>query len=117
MAGDLHEAIRARLLAQAGVPPDAPKTNGRAWSWEFEQLMRNRLRVGGFRYGALVEGARSEYDRIGSAISRLRTYRRTGNLEHLVDAANMCLVEFVMPSHPAPTWDPADDGEHAEKLK
>jgi hypothetical protein len=44
----------------------------------------------------------------------LRKYKADGNQEHLVDAANLCMVEFIQPAcHPSPHFTPSDDGEHA----
>jgi hypothetical protein len=88
------------------------------WSREFEQLMRNRLLMGAFRYGLFSDQRASgtHYDSVASAIAHLVKYIRTGNSEHLVDAANLCLVEFVRPTQES-HFSAVDDGEHAEKLK
>lgn len=78
-----------------------------------ETYMRNRLLMGAFRYGSFQEqrGRGRRHDNIPSALRRLRRYRteKKGNLERLIDAANLCLVEFVAPgSHPRPSLtDPA----------
>ena len=46
----------------------------------------------------------------------------SGNLEHLVDAASLCLVEWVKSSiglgqHPSPSWAPTDNGgEHSKPI-
>lgn len=81
------------------------------WSDEFERLMRNRLICGGLRYG-LMRRQGNTYDNIGSIVRRAALYRQTGNQELLVDIANIALVEFTTPSHPAPRFDASDDGEH-----
>lgn len=87
------------------------------WSYEFEELMRNRLIMGVFRYGyKLGAKGKPQFDRIGSAIRHLKQYRDTGNLEHLVDAANLCLVEFVEGKHPNQHFNAVDDGDHAERI-
>ena len=78
--------------------------------------MRNRLLMGRFRYGALRRQEKGGYNNIGSAIHRLKLYRRTGNLEHLVDAANLCLVEFVTGDHPNRHFEATDDGVHTDKV-
>lgn len=44
-----------------------------------------------------------------------------GNIEHLIDAANLCKVEsmrarFGLSEHPSPRWAPKDDGEHTERI-
>ena len=82
------------------------------WSLEFEKYMRNRLIVGAYRYGKLQEEGKPEYDRISSAIRRLKRYRESGNTEYLVDIANLCLLEFVEGKHPKKHFKTVDDGEH-----
>ena len=76
--------------------------------------MRNRLVMGAFRYGLfraqLQEGIR--YDSLSSIQRHLEAYRESGNLEHLVDIANLCLVEFTVPAHPTAHFSPIDDGDH-----
>ncbi|MBI2424170.1 MAG: hypothetical protein HYV27_15170 [Candidatus Hydrogenedentes bacterium] len=69
---------------------------------------------GAFRYGRLGAEDKPGYDRVGSAVARLERYRLDGNLEHLVDVANMMLVEFVEGEHPGRHWAAGDDGTHAE---
>jgi hypothetical protein len=68
--------------------------------------------MGGIRYGLLHEPGKPKYDRIQSAIKRLEKYRQTGNLENLVDIANMCLLEFEEGEHPNRHFKSIDDGEH-----
>ncbi len=86
------------------------------WSAEFERLMRNRLGFGHFRYGLKVaEGAC--FAQVSSAIRRLHLYLETGNQEHLVDAANLAMMEFEHPcEHDSPHFEAADGGEHVEQL-
>ena len=63
--------------------------------------MRNRLIMGYLRYGPMRDGAAWDVQRIIDRIQlALDGYAETGNGEHLVDAANVCLVEFVRQSHP-----------------
>ena len=56
------------------------------------------------------------HDNPGAMVRHLLDYIRTGNAEHLVDIANLALVEFTAPSHHAFHWSPADDGHHAERM-
>jgi hypothetical protein len=85
------------------------------WSNEFEKYMRNRLIFGAMRYGELnVKGssnynpAKPNYDRVARVIKCMEDYRKDGNQEHLVDAANSCLLEFVEgDGH----WNPTDDNK------
>jgi hypothetical protein len=123
MSRSTFKLLRARLLAVAGVGdhsvPPVEDLRRSEWSEEFERLMRNRLIQGAYRYRTLQqrrEGS-GRCDNIGSAIRRLRLYLKDGNLEHLVDAANLCLVEFEVPCcHSSPALRAVDDGEHVEEL-
>lgn len=117
------EHIRQRIYAymrENATPQPFTKTlddlTASEWSQEFERLMRNRLLVGCFRYGPMSDPAKGRYDNLGSAIKRIHKYQITGNLEHLVDAANLCLVEFVHSNHPRKHFRSEDDGEHAEPI-
>lgn len=90
------------------------------WSPEFERLMRNRLIMGAIRYGGLASVSsinKPQYDRITSIINRLQEYQESGNQEHLVDAANLCLVEYVEGDHPRKHFKAQDDEEHTEVTK
>ena len=87
------------------------------WSPIFEQYMRNRLVMGYFRYGPLYGQKKGIYDSVGGAIKRLQQYQREGNDELLVDAANLCLVEFVKGCHPYKHFRAVDDGEHVKENK
>ena len=64
------------------------------WDSEFEQAMRNRLIIGAFRYERLCEKKKGDYDFVENAILRLRLYQQDHKLEHLVDSANLSLLEF-----------------------
>lgn len=113
------EHIRTHLLESLGVVSEAPV--GRPsldalrvseWSPEFETLMRNRMIMGAFRYGLLHRDNKPKYDHITSAIVRLQKFQESGNAEHLVDVANMCLLTFVERQHPNFHFSSADDGYH-----
>lgn len=114
-----HNILRRRLLKtyESAKVPSLEKLRKTQWSKEFEELMRNRLLMGYFRYGPLEKQRPQQYDNIGSAIRRLNLYLETGNQEHLVDAANLCLVEFVIPSHKKAHFESTDDGEHVKPLR
>ncbi|MEM6471706.1 MAG: hypothetical protein AAF802_19250, partial [Planctomycetota bacterium] len=57
----------------------------------------------------------NSYDMVGSMQQRLEAYQKDGNLEHMVDVANLCMIEFERPSHRKPTWAAIDDGIHVGK--
>lgn len=82
------------------------------WSIRFENLMRNRLIMGAFRYGKIHEEGKPKYDRIESIFKRLIKYSNTGNMEFLVDIANLCLLEFEEGYHINKHFSSIDDGEH-----
>ena len=84
------------------------------WSAEFEQLMRNRLIMGAFRYGTQEQQAKKRIDRLGSLKRRLANYEATGNLEHMVDFAAIAMAEFIHPGHYLAHFAAADDSEHAD---
>jgi len=70
------------------------------WSSHFEKLQRARLIMGAFRYGRLGAAGKPPWDRITRIQWDVARYQATGNLEHLVDAANHCMLEFVEGRHP-----------------
>ena len=115
----IHDMMRDRLLRQAGVIKESHPTFAELkkseWSTKFEQLMRNRLIMGSFRYQTFATKRSSyNYDTASEAIKRIQRYQKDGNTEHLVDAANMCLLEFEFGKHPKKHFASIDDGEHAK---
>lgn len=78
----------------------------------FDQLRNNRLMIGHLRYGACGVSRDASYDVVASMIHRLEEYRATGNLEHLVDVANLAEIEFIWPRHAQAHWVAQDTGGH-----
>ncbi len=118
----VHDYLRARLLQQAGVfePAEpAPSIDEIARSQscpQFEEYRKNRMIMGYFRYGSLQsQMGRAKYDNIGSIEKRLLLYRGDKNREHLVDIANLAMIEFA--THPDYPFRPSDDGVHAARKK
>jgi len=113
------EHIRAHFLAERGVfdvepRPPLAELRQTEWSARFEELMRNRLLMGAYRYGRFAEPGKTAGQRIQASIAaRLDRYRRTGNLECLVDAANYCLLEFEHSTHPLAHFRAEDDEVHS----
>jgi hypothetical protein len=80
----------------------------------FESLMHNRLIMGALRYGRLKCFGKQQYSRIESILKHLKIYQETGNQEHLVDIANLAMLEFEEPGISYAHWNPLDDSEHTE---
>ena len=114
-----NEWLRERLLTRAGVikPPLAPSLEEIRKSQfcdEFEQLRSNRMVMGYFRYGAVKEQPKGKYNNIKSILQRAELYKLDKNKEHLLDIANICMVEWITgEGH----FTPMDDGVHTETNK
>lgn len=67
---------------------------------EFERLMRRRLIVGAYRYGRLHARDKPRYDRCTAIQRRIAQYTESGNVDLLVDVANLALLEFEEGRHP-----------------
>ena len=115
--------LRSRLLAHVNGDKHGDKTESleelrkTEWSSEFEQLMRNRLIMGRFRYGRMEDDSKGNYDHVNAIRRHLRLYEQTGNKEHLVDIGNYCLVEFKHCKHPKAHFEATDDVDHCEKIE
>lgn len=108
-----HALLRKRLHNAKGLPLHTHDALAASeWSDEFERMMRNRLIMGALRYGLINEEGKPRYDRVGSMKRRLDLYSETGNLEHLVDVANLALMEFEEGRHPNAHFASLDDGHH-----
>lgn len=82
------------------------------WSYKFENLMRHRLILGALRYCRIIEKF-PVYDRIGRMEECIKSFKKTGNTEFLVDIANYALLEFEKGFHCDEAFNPIDDGDHA----
>lgn len=71
------------------------------FSEDFVRKMKARVFVGFHRYGQSKQYAETnQYDIIETIKARLKLYQDTGNQEHLVDAANFIMIEYMYPQHP-----------------
>ena len=95
-------------------PPGYDELVKTEWSPEFEQGMRNRLLFGALRYGRLDRPNVNDYPFADYAKQRIALYLETGNMEYLLDCANMCLYEFERGIHPKRHFKSTDDGVHFE---
>jgi hypothetical protein len=120
----VHEILRARLLRRCGMgdpPPSIAEITSQQWDEGFAVLMRSRLVMSFFRRGAHRGQLIPPYANVSCAIRRLGAYLADGNREHLVDAANLCMVEWIrgplgMGEHQNPCWNSVDDGEHTPEV-
>jgi hypothetical protein len=117
------EHLRNHLLASLGYAepvkrlPTLESLRLTEWCHEFEELRRNRMIIGAFRYGLLASPEKwgsptCKYDLLGGLEKKVAEYRNTGNLEALVDAGNYLMLEFMHPSHESARFDPKDDHYH-----
>lgn len=103
-------------MIEAERLPDLESLRSSEWCSEFEQLMRNRLVFGAFRYGLFANHGDGDYDILASIRRRLDAYERDKNLEHLVDAATLSMVRFRRDRVRGATLRPIDDGEHVKPI-
>jgi hypothetical protein len=103
----VHEHLRDHLLAS-----ELERTE---WDQRFEQYMRNRLVIGALRYARLHDQNAPAFNSIENARERLALYLQDGNQEHLVDAANLCMIEFCRPTREA-HFSPDSDHDHHAKI-
>ena len=78
----------------------------------FLQRMANRISVGHFRYG--------KPDKDKMYLSRLKlevkAYSKTGNSEHLLNAANYCFLESQAPENKKFHWDDTTESVTRKKF-
>jgi hypothetical protein len=86
------------------------------WSKEFEILQRNRLLIGAFRYGTFARQDYSKYNLTQEIKNRVERYENDKNLEHLVDAANICQLAFIHGQRLGHKLVAIDDGEHTPEI-
>lgn len=114
----MSEHIRKHLMEHLGVCKCISTNNPLLplkydWSPEFEYYRRNRMIIGYLRHGPVGASDRPKYDHVSSAIERLKLYLVDGNQEHLVDTANLVMLEFINPCcHSSPSFRAQDDKNH-----
>lgn len=65
----------------------------------FLQRMLNNVAIGRYRYGLNDRKSGTPRQWIKRARAELRAYTRSGNWEHLVNAANYLMCETISPEH------------------
>lgn len=88
---------------------------------EFNEILKaadNRMHQGKFRYGPIKRQNLSNYDTVKECIRRMQRYidGDRQNLELVVDAFNMCRIEFYKGKLAGKTIQSVDDGEHAQEI-
>jgi len=116
ISDEIRKSIFKGLHISFDRLPDLEKLKISEWSKDFENLMRNRLLIGAFRYGRLRQENKPIYDRSNDIINRIKLYKEDGNLEHLVDCANLCMMEFEEGNHPKKHFKANDDSIHTEEI-
>lgn len=116
-----HDALRAHLLETAGIVDRRPVPSLETirlseWSSDFEQLQRNRMVMGAFRYGPVARQDFTQHELTTEIKRRVRRYECTRNLEHLVDAANICMVAYLQGLRHGECLTPTDNGPHTQKI-
>lgn len=76
---------------------------------DFVDKMRRRMALSYHKYGRMVEA--TGVDMVADIIRRVDKYKETGNTEWLIDAANVCLIEFTHPKHPEAHFRATDSDE------
>lgn len=85
---------------------------------EIIELADNRMHQGKFRYGPIQRQNLKNFDTANECIKRIQRYINGGkeNLELIVDALNMCRIEFYKGKLEGKKVICIDDGEHAEEV-
>lgn len=87
------------------------------WSEEFIRKMQARMFIGFYRYGDTKRYAESkEYDIVKTIEKYLAFYREDGNLEHIVNIANYCQIEFMYPQHPLAHFDSIEEENETKRI-
>jgi hypothetical protein len=97
--------------------PDIESLKKSEWDEEFETLRKNRMVMGAFRYGLIAKQNLDEYDWVQQIKDRVDRYAEDGNLEHLIDAGNCCMLGFIDGKRKGKELLSIDDGIHNKPKK
>lgn len=79
------------------------------YSERFDQLRKNRVEVSYYKYGAAKKNfGEGRVDAIATAELCIEAFKKDGNTEHLVDAANYLMFRFMFPM-PGESFTATDD--------
>lgn len=81
---------------------------------KFDKLRKNRVEVSFYKYGPASKNfGEGLVDAISTMEQCVEKYKKTGNTEYLVDAANYLMFEFTYPRHPNAYFKATDSTESA----
>ena len=84
------------------------------YSDRFDELRKHRVELSRLKYGRASKNFRTgNVDALATMQRCIDKYRKTGNTEYLVDAANYCMFEFMFPQVPGAHFRATDDSESA----
>lgn len=112
----LRESLLQRLGFYSNTPPTLEKLRETEWDTEYERLRQNRMLFGYFRYGSIRRQNLNDYKFLNESRRRIRKYEMTGNLEHLLDAGNMLMIQYIKGKSKGQKVESVDDGEHNQRL-
>lgn len=79
------------------------------YSEEFDRLRKNRVTVSFYKYGSARDNfGGGRVDAIATAERCIEAFKKDGNTEHLVDAANYLMFRFMYP-YPGEYFKGTDD--------
>ena len=81
------------------------------YSREFLEGMLNRCAVSLHKYGPVKDAFPWKVDAMKCVAERLELYKQTKNTEHLIDAANYLMFEFMHPSLFGAKFEPTDSDQ------
>lgn len=68
------------------------------YSEEFDRLRKNRVRMSYYKYGSARDNFDSgRVDALATAERCIEAFKKDGNTEHLVDAANYLMFRYMYP--------------------
>lgn len=80
--------------------------------FDFTQKMASRISMGHLRYGQPMK----ELKMLTRLRMELKAYRKTGNMEHLINIANYAWLESEVPENPKFHFDPTAESATRAKM-
>jgi hypothetical protein len=116
-----HKVWKPNSVILNGNHPSIDELNITEYPPEFaecDKLAHNRMIMGSFRYGLIGRQNLDCYDTANECIRRVQRYIDGGkvNLELIVDALNMCKIEFYKGRKEGKQVISIDDGVHATSI-